>query len=29
MLRSLGLAEAEEQLTSVRESYRKAGVLGY
>jgi hypothetical protein len=29
MVRALGLAEAEEQLISVREFYRKAGVLDY
>jgi hypothetical protein len=29
MVRALGLAEAEEQLSSVREFYRKAGVLDY
>ena len=29
MVRALGLAEAEEQLVSVREFYRKAGVLDY
>jgi hypothetical protein len=29
MVQSLGLLEAEEELARVRESYRKAGVLGY
>ena len=29
MVRALGLTEAEDELASVREHYRKAGVLDY